>query len=175
MYGVQERQRDAEQADTLSSIQETRDARMGEIESERTGVLGILDEERENAHAQRASRYQADLADSERELSDAEKEWEAALSEAQAKREARGQGEFGPEGAEGADAILAEARAAMAAFTQSGGLKRVASGTFSGVAASRMSGIGGMKTVEQNTADMAEGIRDLNRKADQGRLVFGGS
>jgi TP901 family phage tail tape measure protein len=175
MYGVQERQRDAEQADNLSSIQETRDARMGEIESEREGVLGILDEERENAHAQRASRYQADLAESERELIDTEKEWEAALSEAQAKREARGQGEFGPEGAEGADAILAEARAAMDAFTESGGLKRVATGAFSGVAASRMSGIGGMKTVEQNTADMAEGIRDLNRKADQGRLVFGGN
>lgn len=125
------------------------------IEAELQSRLAAIEAERQQA-----------LAENQAALDAAKKELEAALEEARARREQQaeqlGQAAGGGPGGEGPN-VPPGLRAATGQVA----------GTFNAAA---LAGLGFASNLEERTAKAAEetakGIKDLNRKADQGGLVF---
>src|SRR5690606_37233772 len=78
--------RDRDTQQKLAGIEADRQRRQADIEQQRTGTLGILEQDRERAQAERRRRFEQDLEASGDALARARKEWEDALAEAAQKR-----------------------------------------------------------------------------------------
>src|SRR5688572_23227387 len=73
---------DAKRDQDIATREQSRKARLSEIESGRTGTLSELDDRREAEHVARQKSFASDLEGTEAALDAAKKEWQAAVEEA---------------------------------------------------------------------------------------------
>jgi hypothetical protein len=123
--------------------------RLQQIEEQRAGTVGILDEEREKAHVERQKKHDAELAASREKLNQAEQEYNKTLEEAAKAKDVAAQ-------------VQAEFERLFGGATKPGGLAGEATaaatkvtGTFSAAAAQRL-GMGG--NAQERTATATEEI-----------------
>jgi hypothetical protein len=95
-YDQTKRQQTADREQKLAAIGGQFEARQREIDQSTQGALGELDREKERKHAERQAAYAKQLADSQADVDNAKKEFDAARAEAAAKRAAMGKDQGGP-------------------------------------------------------------------------------
>jgi membrane protein involved in colicin uptake len=161
----QSRQRDTNQR--LQGIETNRQQRQNEIEQQRTGTLGALEQDRQRANADRKRQFDADLKDSEDALAAARREWEEALAEAATKR-AEADSRSGPERMKQAEMDLS----GLDDLIDTTQRKVDVVGTFNPLAAANLSS----DTLSERTAKASEQVaantRRLVQEAQHGGLVF---
>lgn len=163
--GVYQSKDDASFSAAMADNQQSKDASLAEIEAKRQGALDILESDRMKAHETRRSAYEQQLVKSQQELDKAKAEWQAAIDEARQQQKAPGK-----------DSLFDEMQKQLQGIgmglsdTKS---KLSSQGTFSAAAARGLSGTSAIDRTAAATERMARGIDQLNRKADDGGLVFG--
>ena len=144
-----------------------RQSRRRQIETDRQGAQAALDDMQAEQQRQRESQHAADLAESERQLADARRQWQDAIGQV-TKVEAQGEGESLPEALEKMQATLAASNMTLAGEQE----KIETQGSFNAFA---LLGIGGNAAGERTakaTEAMDKKMGKLLSEAQHGGLVF---
>ena len=170
----EDRSINADRDATLAEREAHRQRRREQIESDRVGVKGALDDAQQREQAERETKHQAALGASEDKLDKARREWQEALDEAARKRaEAEGAGEpEGPDRLKQFEQKLKEIGGVTGSVAQAKKRTTDVQGTFNAAA---IRGLGATSTAER-TARAVEEIAKLNKRllaeAQHGGLVF---
>jgi hypothetical protein len=162
-----EKQRGRDTQRRLSEIEDNRQRRQNEIQSERSGTLQTLEEDRQRQQSERQRQVSGDLKRSEQSLAQARRQWEEALAEAAAKRMDQ-QLESGPGRLraaalelEGLDESLDSARQKVDVV-----------GTFNPLAAVSLSSDSFNERTARASEQVAANTKRLVQEAQRGGLVF---
>jgi len=166
-----------ERAGEQQKIDESREQRTRDIDSEEAGTLAELSKEAEAAKTKQLDEYADALGESESELAKAKQEWRDAVAAAAAKRKEKESGEPAPGGAGAPDLDeLFRKLAGVGRAVEMGAKKTVGvRGTFSALEARGLGAGGVTDRVANATEKTVKELEELNGKADDGGLVFTGA
>ncbi len=160
----EQQQRQARTQGQLAEIETTRQARQKAIDEEEQGALGELDKEKDARHAARRKQYDADLQAAEDAVTQARKDWQAALDEAAQKRAA-----IAEETAPGSMKKLGD----LEGMDIEGlGKKASVQGTFNAMAARGLESGGPAERTARGVEEVARNTKELVKEAKLGGLVF---
>jgi hypothetical protein len=154
-YETAKSKRERETREKLAATGKDSEARRQQIESERSGAIGNLEQDRKAEHEARQKKYADDLKKSQDEVAAAKKEWDAArgdAAKARAAMNAKSGEEYKPGGIPD---IAGNVAAAMS--------KASVEGTFSGYALTGLgSGNSVQEKMEKHLAKIADGADRQN-------------
>jgi len=159
---------DAQLSDAILGRERERKDRLAQIKRDRAGRGQALEDMKAEQERQRAEKNAAELSGTEAELAQARAEWEAAIAEAAKTNAGSGKEGPGPTGSPELGGLMGSIGAGLA---EAAG-KVEAKGTFSALA---IRGLGADSLAEKQLKTqerIAEGIDELNDRAQEGRLVF---
>ncbi|MCA9238576.1 MAG: phage tail tape measure protein [Planctomycetales bacterium] len=158
---------DSQMLGAIGERDRERRARRRQIESDRQGAQVALTDMQSQQERQRESQHAADMAESERQLAEARRQWQEAIGEV-TKVEAQAEGESLPEAIEKMQSTLAASNQTLASEQE----KIETQGSFNAFA---LLGIGGNSAGERTakaTEAMDKKMGKLLNEAQHGGLVF---
>lgn len=158
---------DSQMLDNVGERDRERRDRRRQIESDRQGAQDALGDMQSQEQRERESQHAADLAEGERQLAEARRQWQDAIGEV-TKVEAKSEGESLPESLEKLQASLAASNQTLSAEQE----KIETQGSFNAFA---LLGIGGNSAGERTakaTEAMDKKMGKLLNEAQHGGLVF---